>query len=344
MMNLRLMVLLVFCFLGALSANAAEADYHVGFRKVMVESKDTGEQFPMSVVYPTQTPETQVQFGPFAMALAIGSEISSGQFPLILISHGSGGSNLAHRSIAFALARKGFVVGMPLHPGNNFENNQAEGTTRNWQNRPKHLRAAIDALVTHPQLSKRLDVGSIAVIGHSMGGYAALAAAGAVADTGQIIEQCTSQTDMKDPFCLSVQGNQLAAVRIETPKDPRIKAAVLMAPVGLAFRAADAFAKVDIPTLLIRAEKDEELTEPYHSAVIAAGYTGKTDNNGKAKLTEVTIQDAGHYAFITPYPESIKAELGVVAEDLAGFDRSAFHQELSAMIVAYLTQTLKNTD
>ena len=36
----------------------------------------------------------------------MGAEIAMGQFPLVMISHGSGGSNLGHSSIAFAFGEK----------------------------------------------------------------------------------------------------------------------------------------------------------------------------------------------------------------------------------------------
>ena len=100
---------------------------------------------------------------------------AKGKFPVSIISHGSGGTNLGHRSIAFELVRHGFIVGMPLHPNNNFRNNRAEGTVNNLKNRPGHIRAAIDALISNPQFAPSLDAEKIAVIGHSVGGYTALA-------------------------------------------------------------------------------------------------------------------------------------------------------------------------
>jgi len=114
------------------------------------------------------------------------------EFPVAIISHGSGGTNLGHRSIAFELVKQGFVVAMPLHPGNNFRNNVAQGTALNWINRPKHIKSTIDALLSNPDISPSINVDSISVIGHSAGGYTALAVAGGKADTGHIIDLCKS--------------------------------------------------------------------------------------------------------------------------------------------------------
>lgn len=309
-------------------------NYQVGYRDIDVVSDETGESFPMAVVYPTLDTSDPVQFGPFEMDLTIGGKIAEGRFPLVIISHGSGGSNLGYRSIAFALVNKGFVVGMPLHPKNNYMNNESEGRAENWKNRPKHIKASIDTLLSNSQMSESLDTDRIAVIGHSAGGYAALAIAGGVADTGHMINLCARKPDLNDPFLGAVKNNALKAVRIETPRDERIKALVLMAPVGILFSSADALAQVDIPTLLQRAEKDDELTEPYQSELIVKNF------KNKSKLTYQVVKNAGHYSFITPFPAAIKDHFGIIAKDPKGFCRAEYHETLSRDIVDYLVQVL----
>ena len=90
-----------------------------------------------------------------------------------------------------------------------------------------------------------------------------------------------------------------------------------------------------LAVLLLRAEMDDVLTEPHQSEVIA--------NNLKntALLTYRTIKNAGHYSFITPFPEAVKSETGVVAEDPEGFDREEFHKTLGSAIAAYLLDVLQ---
>lgn len=166
-------------------------EYAVGFAKIEIQLKETNENVSIAVVYPTHTPSKQVRFGPFNMELSIGGEIVESKFPLAVISHGSGGSNLGHRSIAFTLVKQGFVVGMPLHPKNKYKNNTAQGTANNWMNRPKHIKSTIDALLSNPELSSSIDADKISVIGHSAGGYTALAVAGG-AETTHIIDLCES--------------------------------------------------------------------------------------------------------------------------------------------------------
>ncbi|GGK68133.1 alpha/beta hydrolase family protein [Amphritea balenae] len=311
-------------------------EFYIGYEKVDVESKATGEQFSVALIYPSDTPSKQVNFGPFKMELSIGGKVAEGKFPLVVISHGSGGTNLGHRSIAFALVKSGFVVGMPLHPKNNYINNQFAGTVSNWKNRPQHISASIDAILSSRNVSESINAQKIAVVGHSTGGYTALAVAGGKADTSHIVDLCLSNSQINEPFCGLARENKTEKVKIENLRDERIKAIVMMAPVGILFNSADSLNKVDIPALLLRAERDTELTEPYQSEVIAKNY-----RNPKL-LTYCTVPNAGHYSFITPFPEAMKNELGVVGEDPDGFDRRAFHETLSSDIVNFLDQTLNS--
>jgi len=133
-----------------------QTSFYVAYKKIMLTSDATGDSFPIALVYPSKTPSKEVKFGPFVMQLSINAEIAKGDFPLVLISHGSGGTNLGHRSIAFELVKNGYVVGMPLHPRNNFKNNIDEGTLDNWKNRPIHIRESIEAIISDPIFSKHI--------------------------------------------------------------------------------------------------------------------------------------------------------------------------------------------
>ncbi len=223
---------------------------------------------------------------------------------------------------------------MPLHPENNYKDNSAQGTVRNYINRPLHIQSSLDALLSTPAFSASIDPTKIAVIGYSVGGYTAITIAGGVANTANIIELCKSNLRLNEPFCGLVKDNQLKPVKIQNQPDPRVKAIVLLAPLGMLFNSEDALVNVTIPTLLLRAEKDNELTEPYHSELIASHF------KNQKLLTYQTIENAGHYSFITPFPDNMKNNLGVVAQDPVGFDRNAFHVSLGEEISSYLLNVL----
>lgn len=63
------------------------------------------------------------------------------------------------------------------HPGNCRGDDGLAGTLENLVNRPRHVRLVIDAAFADAALGPRLGPG-VAVVGHSLGGYTALAVAG----------------------------------------------------------------------------------------------------------------------------------------------------------------------
>ena len=112
--------------------------------------------------------------------MALDAPACDGEFPLVVISHGTGGSHLLYRTLSLHLARSGFVVVLPEHPGNNRNDNALAGTHTVLADRPRQIRLAIDWAYDAERLAGRLAANCVAVVGHSLGGYTALAIAGEV--------------------------------------------------------------------------------------------------------------------------------------------------------------------
>ena len=217
-----------------------QSEIYVGSRQYRINDKKSGVSFPVLVHYPTREPSTLTAFGPYTMDVRPDAEIINGQFPLIIISHGNGGSHLLYRSISSYLAVNGYIVAMPEHHGNNRNDNSLENTTENLVSRPRHLSLTIDYLLSENGFGQSIAANHIAVIGHSMGGYTALALAGGIPRTrdGQIIE---------------------------VSPDPRVKAIVLLAPGAGWFM--NSLAKVTVPILLLIAEHDP-ITPDWNAEII----------------------------------------------------------------------------
>lgn len=130
------------------------------------------------VLYPSASPKRDVTLGPYTLSVAMEAPVAAGCWPLVAVSHGSGGSHLVYRNLAAHLARHGFVVVMAEHPGDNRNDRSLAGTVVNLEGRPRHLRQLADWAFANRTLGPALWSGGIAIVGHSMGGYTALAAAG----------------------------------------------------------------------------------------------------------------------------------------------------------------------
>ena len=150
----------------------------VGAQRLVVADKQNEIDFPVLVLYPASEPSSIINLGPFSAEATWDTPIRTGRFPAVIISHGTGGNHLGYLGFAQHLADQGFIVAMPEHHGNNRNDNTLEGTMENLEYRPRHISLLIDALSIDPQLCNSISEEKVAIIGHSMGGYTALAVAG----------------------------------------------------------------------------------------------------------------------------------------------------------------------
>ncbi|WP_324674184.1 alpha/beta hydrolase family protein [Hymenobacter sp. GOD-10R] len=287
----------------------------VGYWTTKVADPELGLTFPMVVLYPTSTPSSLQAVGMYQLDVAPDAPIQEGVFPLVLISHGNGGSGLVYRTLAHYLARHGFVVGMPDHPFNNRLDNSWAKTAQNLANRPRHLQLAISHLMDHPRFAAFLEPTRVGLIGHSVGGYTALALAG-----GEPTSFPWESADNQFHF-------------ISTPTDSRVKALVLLAPAAMWFRAEGALRNVHVATLLLTAEVDVH-TPSEHAQVILTGVPDST------KIQHRVVENAGHFSFLSPFPEARVSPAFPPSQDPPGFDRARFHDELNTEVLAFLSRAL----
>jgi len=328
--------LLALC--ATLSIGIAEADeFEVGVRRI--ETSVAGVSVPVRVFYPTLNAATQTRFGPWEITVAAESELADGTFPLIAISHGLGGNDWNHHLLASDLARAGFVVAAVRHPDDFLRVGRPEIAVL----RPLELSAAIDAVLADDQLRPSLDPDAIGAFGFSLGGFTALAAAGGRIDASRVSEHCA--TPQNDPeFCTGQEGGARWPLSLRTQRllyrvpdvdvdrdvrDGRIAALVAAAPVGVIF---DDLSRVTMPVLLLRAGNDQALRFPYY----AENVHNLLPNDHIYRV----IDGLHHYAFLSPFPQSIAAEVGEPAADPAGFDRDGFLSETNAAIVSFFRDAL----
>src|SRR5262245_55865000 len=198
-------VMLLLCF-----ASTAEAapPWNVGYRTVAVQDALTGQSFPVALWYPTpaapaplfvtgslslcRLPATLCRWISFEMPVAHNAPVGAGAFGVIVVSHGAGGMALLHRDLAMTLASHGYVVAAPTHPRGKGNDVSGVGV---WVGRPKQVSHVIDAVLGDRELGSHIERERIGVVGHSNGGYTALAVAGAQPTPGADAAHCRAHPD-----------------------------------------------------------------------------------------------------------------------------------------------------
>jgi len=281
---------------------------HSGLQHLQISDPVFGGTFPALIQYPTSQPAVGATIGPFTWEATFDAPLEAGRFPLCVISHGAGGSHLLYRSIATHLARRGWIAVCPEAPRDNRNDRTLAYTDEAVTNRCLQLRQTLDSVLAHPQFGPAADPQRVGLVGHSLGGCAALALAG-----GQ-------------PW-----SRNRTPIPVQT--DARFRSAVLMAPATGYYRGPGALAKVSIPLLVLMGEKDDATP----AEEIRQDLRGLP---ASAPCEFVVIKDAGHYSFLSPFPGAMRRADFPPSQDPAGFDRERFHQELPDMIETFLARTL----
>ncbi len=153
-----------------------------------VDAADVGDE-PLSfydLVFTTLDSEVALNAPPVS---------SDGPFPLVVFSHGSQGIRFQSFFLTEALASHGFIVVAPDHQGNTAQDlvfDTLQPFEANVVNRPIDIGFTIDRMLERnadadDAFAGRIDEQRIGAMGHSFGGYTALAAAsgidGVAADT-----------------------------------------------------------------------------------------------------------------------------------------------------------------
>ena len=263
------------------------------------------------------------------LEMRVSAPVTGSDLPVILLSHGQGYSNHlsslhGYAPLANFWAARGFVVIQPTHLSSRTLSLDpaTPGAPLFWRSRAEDMRRILDRLDVIeslvPQLSGRLDHGSVAVAGHSMGGHTASLLLGA------------RLTDPDD-------GTEVNLA------EPRIKAGVLLAAPGRGGDALTGSAAESLPFLLTT--DVSRMTTP---ALVVAG--------DKDTATHLTVAGADWYAdpyTLSPGPKSLltlfDAEHGLGG--VAGYDVAETTDEnpervaaVARLAWAYLRSALRPGD
>lgn len=336
---------------------AVETSFKVGFRQGVIldhDRRNWDDDGPRpirwSVWYPAsaEAVEAPVLLPPERPLFHMGDVATDAQLaavperlPVVLLSHGTGGSAAGLGWLAGALAAAGHVViGVDHHGNTASEPYRAEGFLCWWE-RPRDLATALDTLAEEGPFAGRLDLDQVTAAGFSLGGYTVLALLGAVTrvtlfedfareqsfgkgprEFPDLVDRIEGLLDTSPVFRASWQRQSASAL------DARVKAAFACAPAptvrGFTIASVQA---ITTPVAMVVGEADREAP-----AETCAAWLQQHLRNG----TLETLPGIGHYEFLCGGTELGQQQEPDIWRDRPGFDRRAFHAAIAALAVTFL--------
>lgn len=269
-------------------------------------------------------------------------------FPLILLSHGTGGSSQIMAWFGAGLAAHGYIVAAVNHPGNNsLEAYTPEGFALWWE-RATDLSAVLDQMLADATFGPHIDPKRIGAAGFSLGGFTVLEIAGGIGELPRLLEYCkthASDTMCSDPPEFPGLSKKIEALMNADPavqsaildgahshRDPRVRAIFAMAPaIGPAF-STDSLATITIPAQILAGSADIIALPTSNARFFAAHIRG-------AQLT--ILQDVGHYTFLDTCAALGRTSRPNLCLDNAGVLRDDIHAQTVNLAVQFFDTNLR---
>ena len=255
----------------------------------------------LEVWYPATLPDGTVEGGIYEVVARDGAPaqlkgravrdaepaLDGGPYPLVVLSHGYPGNRFQLAHFGENLASKGYVVASIDHTDSTYADQGPFAST--LYNRPLDQLFVVDELALRSAadegfLTGLVDASRTGIIGYSMGGY------GLVNVLGAGFTEASTRFPFGPPNGLLAE-RQAGNVAYEASLDPRIRAAVAIAPWGmpLGFWDAEGLAGIETPVLFMAGSEDE-----------VSGYANGTraifEGAVHAERALLTFENAGHAA------------------------------------------------
>ncbi|MAK62914.1 MAG: hypothetical protein CMK09_18245 [Ponticaulis sp.] len=281
--------------------------------------------------------------------LFIGGEAAPGarinretRHPVVMLSHGTGGSAFQMMWLGRALAEHGYIAIAVDHHGNTaVEPDLDPRSFAYWWERARDISALLDILETDAVWSDRMDWTNISAAGFSIGGYTTAILAGARTDRDQFFAFCAS--DQRDGTCepqleYPTAQQEFQDIAETDPSlieklnddaldwsDARIQKFVLIAPAPGMALTDDSLSAINHPGLIIGGASDKVAPIASNAGRIASLWEN-------ADLQ--TLQDVTHYDFLNSCTER-GIEFTPVCQG-GSYNKTAAHNAAIALTLAFL--------
>lgn len=323
-------------------AGSAQAEALPGYDRMTVTAPHRAAPIAASIWYPVGTPTYRSNIGDNALFRGakayVGAAVAEGRFPLVLLSHGSGGNMDALAWLSSELALRGAVVLAVNHPGSTTGDSSPRRSIKLGE-RAADLTAALDQLLADPVFAGHVDPERISAFGFSLGGATALNLAGARMDRGLYRAYCAERGDSAPDCVFFAKGGvdlaRLPAAWEAELGDPRVRAAVAVDPAFSYAFTEESVAAMRLPVLLINLGGAERWPA-VDVGPAGSGLSGRLPEGAYA-----VFGPANHFTFLAvckPGGAELLAEQDddPICSDPEGADRASVHAQIVERVADFL--------
>ena len=318
---------------------------------VQVNEHETGISYPYEVKFGKPLGTLAVASFEGKAILNAPPDPATSPYPLVILSPGFSIGSTSYAWLAEHLASYGFVVLSPDH------NEQLDPENQLWRaaiTRPQDILAVLtyvdEGVQAGGDFMGLIDQDTVAVIGHSYGGYTALAAAGARMDTYSFRTQCEGALEREEPgawLCEKLLPHMADMADLAgldsipdglwpTWAEDQVDAIVPMAGDAFFFGQAG-LSEISVPVMAIGGTADAD--SPYMWGTYPTfEYASSTTK------VRIALNDAEHMIFTGPcekIPWYLRIFSGEFCSD-PSWDRTYAHRLIKHFATAFLLAELKH--
>ncbi len=322
----------------------ANTDYHIGQKSITYVDESRNRPLVTEIWYPTQdalkeSSNLNKERLPFKEIKTVpNAGIPDKKFPLLLVSHGTGGNRFSLTWFVEKMVKEGYIVVSVDHYGNTSFNKIPREFVKWWE-RAIDIKYVLDNVISDKSIGSHIDTSRIGGVGFSLGGYTNIALAGGYVDrdSGETVGRETPPEFPKSEETIDFKTDSLIIASYkkykDKVKDERIKAFFVMAPaIGFGFQSEEQTKSITAPIFIVAGKGDTNTpikynAEKYHRLI-------------QTSTLHLFGDKVNHYVFLNEGTEFGKQILSELTVDDPSVDRKEIHEKTIKLAQDFFQRTL----